>query len=126
VALLSELLSPHWNASLWALYLGLEEEYSVAVKACRMPWHGILSMYRQEHTAMTPDTKLRRFSPAQLGCIFGGLLWLLGFVYFWLALGMSINNVIDPTVIGVSLVFGAGLSLFGFFVAFAISNINRQ
>jgi hypothetical protein len=75
---------------------------------------------------MKRNTKSRRFSPAQLAFIIGGSLWLIAFLYFWLGLGMSIGNIFDLTVIGVSLGLGAAIGFFGFLSAFAAISAYRQ
>ncbi|HEV8192609.1 MAG TPA: hypothetical protein VGP82_14170 [Ktedonobacterales bacterium] len=72
------------------------------------------------------NTKARRFAPAQLGCIIGGLLWTIVFVVSWLALGMSIANLFDLSVIVVSLCAGAGVGFLGFVTAFGAISAYRQ
>jgi membrane protein DedA with SNARE-associated domain len=75
---------------------------------------------------MMTNTKARRFSSAQLGCAIGGLLWMIVFLYAWLALGMSIANLFDLSVIGVSLAFGAVVGVLGLVTAFAAITAYRQ
>lgn len=75
---------------------------------------------------MTTNTKAKRFSPGQLGCIVAGLLWMIAFLYFWLFLGMSIENIFDLTVIGVSLASSAVVGFLGFVCAFGVFSALRQ
>jgi hypothetical protein len=75
---------------------------------------------------MTTNTTARRFSPAQLGCIMSGLLGIAVFLFAWLYLGMSIANLFDLSVIGVSLAFGAGVGFLGFVTAFGAISAYRQ
>lgn len=51
---------------------------------------------------------------------------MIAFLYFWLALGTSIENIFDLTVIGVALAFGAVVGFLGFVGAFGAINAYRQ